>query len=214
MNIQEVYRPILTHFRRKRLRIFYDYFSDISQSTTLLDIGGGLFFWKLAQKEGYPLPKITILNVYPHEGSPLPENVKWVVGDGKKIPFEDGSFDIAFCNSVIEHLYTWNAQLELANEIQRVADSHFIQTPSKAFFFEPHLLTPFIHWLPKEAQKPLLRNFTGWGIITRPSPEECETMLNELRLLTQEEMRQLFPESSIKTERALGWEKSIIALKK
>ena len=36
------------------------------------------------------------------------------------------------------------------------------------FPIEPHVLTPFIHWLPRKLQARLLRNFTVWGLMTRP----------------------------------------------
>jgi len=212
MNIQEIYRPILTHFRRQRLKLFYSYFNQLSESTRLLDVGGGLFFWNLAKTQGFKLPKITIVNIYPNPDE-LPENVTWVVADGKKLPFDDDSFDIAFCNSVIEHVGDWEAQNVFAHEIKRIAPNYFVQTPSKSFPIEPHLLAPFIHWLPKDTQRPLLRNFTGWGIITRPTPEECEQMLQELKLLTRAEMSELFPDSKIEIENSWGLEKSLIAIK-
>ncbi len=212
IDIQEIYRPILTHFRRSRLRKFYELF-EITARTKILDVGGNTFFWDLARSEGLTVPKITIINVYPNL-DPLPENIDWVVGDGKKLPFEDLAFDLAFSNSVIEHLYDWESQVEFANEIPRIASNYFVQTPSKNFIVEPHFITPFIHWLPKNIQKKLVRNFTVWGLITRPTPEHCEKILAELRLLNQEEMVRLFPESKLEIERVLAWEKSIIAIKK
>lgn len=211
MDIQTIYRPILTYFRRQRLRKFYEFFN-ITPNTKILDVGGNTFFWDLARSEGLTVPKITIINVYPNH-DPLPENIEWVVGDGKKLPFADLAFDLAFSNSVIEHLYDWESQVGFANEIKRVASNYFVQTPSKNFIVEPHFITPFIHWLPKNIQKKLVRNFTVWGLITRPTPEYCEQMLAELRLLNGEEMARLFPGSKLEIERVLGWEKSIIAMK-
>jgi len=211
MDIQTIYRPILTYFRRQRLRKFYEFFN-ITPDTKILDVGGNTFFWDLASSQGFTVPKITIINVYPNH-DPLPENIEWVVGDGKKLPFADLAFDLAFSNSVIEHLYDWESQVEFANEIKRVASNYFVQTPSKNFIVEPHFITPFIHWLPKNIQKKLVRNFTVWGLITRPTPEYCQQMLAELRLLNGKEMAKLFPGSKLEIERVLGWEKSIIALK-
>ncbi|MEB3829836.1 methyltransferase domain-containing protein [Phormidium sp. CCY1219] len=211
MNIHQIYRPILTYFRRKRLQKFYHFFF-LDESSKLLDVGGDLFFWNLAKKEGYRLPKVTIVNLYPSE-SELPPNINWVVADGKKLPFKDLEFDIAFSNSVIEHLEDWQSQIDFAKEIKRVAHQYFIQTPSKYFPVEPHFLTPFIHWLPKDLQRPLLRNFTVWGLLTRPSTEYCEKFLTELRLLNKQEMEELFPEGKIIVENSLGLEKSLLAIK-
>ena len=123
------------------------------------------------------------------------------------------AFDLAFSNSVIEHLYDWKSQLEFANEIQRIAPKYFVQTPSKIFPIEPHFLTPFIHYLPKNIQKKLVGNFTVWGMITRSDQEYCRKMVAELRLLNYQEMLQLFPDATIEIEKFVGLEKSIIAIK-
>ncbi len=40
-----------------------------------------------------------------------------------------------------------------------------------------YLITPFVHWLPRRRQRRLLRNFTIWGLITRPMTQQCETFL-------------------------------------
>ncbi|NES06783.1 MAG: class I SAM-dependent methyltransferase [Okeania sp. SIO2F4] len=53
---------------------------------------------------------MTIVNLYSTQVD-LPENITWVVGNGKKLPFENMAFDLAFSNSVIEHLYDWESQL-------------------------------------------------------------------------------------------------------
>jgi hypothetical protein len=178
----------------------------------LLDLGGGLFFWRLAANLQFRLPQITILNVRPC-AEKLPGNMKWVIADGTRLPFRSQSFDVVFCNSVIEHLAEWDAQVQLASEIQRVGRGHFVQTPLKGFPIEPHFIAPGIHWLPAKMQRKLVRNFTPWGWITRPSHEECDRILAELRLLTRKEMAELFPTSDLQVERFGGWPKSVIAVK-
>ncbi|MGB3509688.1 MAG: methyltransferase domain-containing protein [Microcoleaceae cyanobacterium] len=69
---------------------------------------------ELAKNLGLPSPQVTIVNLYSSQVN-VPENITWVVGNGKKLPFENMAFDLAFRNSVIEHLYDWESQLEFAN---------------------------------------------------------------------------------------------------
>jgi hypothetical protein len=85
MNIHSIYRPFLLHFRAKRIRKFYSLFQ-IDQSTTVLDLGGNTFFWRLAETKGLKLPSITIVNLYPPDKK-LPKYIQaWVVA-GQKFAF-------------------------------------------------------------------------------------------------------------------------------
>lgn len=140
-------------------------------------------------------------------------SIGWIIADGRHLPFKDGAFDITYSNSVIEHLGDFASQQALAREITRVGIRHFVQTPSKWFPVEPHLFTPFIHWLPRAVQERLLRNFTVWGLVTRPSRAECIRFLNEVRLLDYQQMKALFPQARILKERVLGITKSFIAVR-
>ncbi len=89
------------------------------------------------------------------------------------------------------------------------ASRFYVQTPNKWFFFEPHLLTPFIHWLPRAAQRRLLRYGTLWGWLHRPSPARVEAHLDEIRLLDEDALRVLFPGATLWRERVLGMTKSL-----
>lgn len=212
MNIHNLYDIFFVYFRTRRLKELYHQLR-IEKGTSVLDVGGSLYWWDLANKMNLPAPQVTILNLY-QGPEQLPPGITWVVGDGKNLPFDDNAFDLVFCNSVIEHLGNWESQQTFASEIMRVGSKHYIQTPNRYFFVEPHLITPFIHWLPQKIQLKLLRNFTLWGIMTRPSQEQCKNFLNEVRLLTESEMARLFSNSEITKEKFCGLTKSIIAVKK
>jgi SAM-dependent methyltransferase len=213
LDMRNFYKPLSIYFRRKRLQMFYQMF-EVKPSTKVLDVGGGATFWLLAEADGFPCPDVTIVNLDPPPADvDLPSHIHWVVADGTQLPFDDGTFDIAFSNSVIEHVGDHEAQVQFADQIRRVAAHYFVQTPSRDFPIEPHVLAPFIHWFPKEIQRLLLRNFTVWGLATRPSPEECEALLNELKLLNHKELHSFFPDSTIQIERFLGIPKSLLAIK-
>ncbi|WP_050785635.1 class I SAM-dependent methyltransferase [Pedosphaera parvula] len=140
-------------------------------------------------------------------------NQEFVQGDGTDLHYEDKSFDIVFSNSVIEHLGTFEKQQAFAREAQRVGRGYWVQTPARECLIEPHYLTPFIHWLSKPVQKRLLRNYTIWGWLQRPSEQTLDSVLAELRLIDRNEFNGMFPQASIWLERMIGLPKSYTAYK-
>jgi hypothetical protein len=135
-------------------------------------------------------------------------------GDGRRLPFADGAFDVAYSNSVIEHVGDGEDQRRFAAEVRRVAARLWVQTPSRWFPVEPHLVAPFVHFLPRRLQHVLARWATPWGWENRPSAEQARAFVDGIRLLTFREMRELFPDCEILRERFLGLTKSFVALRK
>jgi ubiquinone/menaquinone biosynthesis C-methylase UbiE len=194
-------------FRKRRMRFFYRHFR-VEPQTTVLDIGGREFNWTLMPFA----PHVTILNLST-QGT-RSGKFEWVIGDARRLPFPDNAFEIVYSNSVIEHLGNLDDQRQFAAECTRVGRSYFVQTPNRNFLIEPHLLTPFVHWLPKEWQARLLRNFTLWGWITRPDDVARARFINTTRMLTRTEFQSLFPDAEIRSEHFLGLTKCFIAIKK
>lgn len=203
-------RTAFKYFRTRRLRIVYDTFG-ISANTRILDIGGTMTFWSLAEELGLPIPEVTIVNIA-HDTRPLLPTVRWVIADAAKLPFPDQSFDFGFCNSVIEHVGAAKRE-SVAAEIMRVAKCFFVQTPNRGFFFEPHYLTPFIHWTPVRLRPRLVRWFTVLSWLRHLSRERSEELVEEIELLNMSEFKRLFPNAEIRTETFCGWTKSLMAIK-
>ncbi|MFZ0758750.1 MAG: class I SAM-dependent methyltransferase [Candidatus Sulfotelmatobacter sp.] len=210
--MRRLYACFQQRFQPERVRLFYETF-DITEDTKVVDLGGGTFFWQLAQAQGRPVPRVTILNIRPVTG-PLSPCVAAVIGDAKAAPFDDFSFDIAFSNSLIEHLFDWGSQCVFADEVRRLAPNYFVQTPDKHFPVEPHFATPFIHWLPKSLRRQMIRNFTVWGLLNRPSRQNVESAVAEIKLLGPLEISGLFPEAVLKRETFMGLSKSIVAYRR
>jgi methyltransferase family protein len=181
---------------------------EVSARTRILDVGGSMFNWSLLHTR----PRLTIVNIA--LGAGCREAVTSVIGDGRRLPFRDRAFEIVFSNSVIEHVGGRESQDAFAREVRRVGRAYFVQTPNRWFPVEPHWLTPGIHFLPKTWQVRLLRNFSVWGLIVRPTAAECARQVAEVRLLGRKEMRRLFPDAVILTERVFGLSKSLIAMKR
>jgi SAM-dependent methyltransferase len=204
MNIYKLYIPILRHFRKKRMHALELSFK-ISPATRVLDVGGYWMNWTFISCK----PKLTILNLL-NEGRPEP-GVGYVKGDGLSLPFPDQSFDLVYSNSVIEHVGNWEKQMQFASESRRCARSYYIQTPYRWFFFEPHLLTPFVHWFPAKLRKRLF--WVSWRfLLARPTVNEVEDLSN-ISLLSEKQMRILFPDGEIWKEKFLGMTKSLIAVR-
>lgn len=208
---KNLYEPFQRKFRPRRLRLFYSLLG-IGPKTKVLDLGGGAFFWDLALSEGLPLPEVTVLNIRP-AGSQARNYLTWILGDARQTSFEDQSFDVVFSNSLVEHLGNWESQIQFANEVRRLAPRYFVQTPDRHFPVEPHLITPFIHWFPKSMQRRMIRNFSVWGLLTRPSRSACEELWKELALLSARQMKILFPDSRLVVEHFLTLPKSILAIR-
>jgi Methyltransferase domain len=211
MNIHDVYRPFFAHFRSKRLRFLYDTLG-ITASTRVLDVGGTPYFWQLAESLNLPVPLVTMANL--DSGIRGTDRIRAVVADGTRLPFRDKEFDVAFSNSVVEHLGSWEAQIRFANELRRVSVKYFVQTPDKRFPIEPHLITPFVHWLPRSWQLRCLRNFTIWGLMERPSHKRCQDFMDEIQLLDKRGTERLLPDAVVFSEKLFGVPKSVIAIRK
>lgn len=206
MDIYALYNVILRYFRPRRMRKFWHGFN-LTPRMRVLDVGGTWYNWSLLPEH----PRLTILNL-----SLSPDRSRqadWLIADARHLPFKDGAFDVVYSNSVIEHLSNAGNQHLFAAECSRVGQRYYIQTPNRRFPIEPHLITPFIHWLPRRFQRRLLRNMTLWGLLTRPSEQRCDDFMQEIHLLDEYDLKGLFPEAAIWRERFLGLIKSLIAVK-
>jgi hypothetical protein len=186
---------------------------DITNETRILDVGGTPFNWLLLDVR----PRVTIMNM-PRAREAFDARFTLIYADGRQLPFGDRSFDIVFSNSVIEHVGDPESQRRFAQEIARVGRAYWVQTPNRWFPIEPHLLTPFLHFLPAAWQRRIARRFTIWALLERPSPDRwefyIEHYLGDIRLLGAGELRALFPDAVLKRERLCGWTKALIAVVK
>jgi SAM-dependent methyltransferase len=122
----------------------------------------------------------------------------FVRGDARALPFEAGSFEIAYSNSLVEHLDPADRP-RFAAEIRRVARRYWVQTPNRYFLIEPHVLLPGFQFLPEAARKRF------WRLGMPRTPYE------PIELLNAAELRHLFPDAVILRERFAGLTKSLIA---
>jgi hypothetical protein len=200
------------YFRSRRMQLFERTFQ-ITSETRILDVGGSSAIWGMARVQ----PRVVLLNL-PSALERSALGYPQVGADGLQLPFADGSFDIVFSNSVIEHVGSREEQRQFAAEVRRVGRAYWVQTPNRRFPVELHLMLPLVHFLPRRWQRALIYRFTGWEKIVKPSAAErkyyLEHFLNELNLLDRRALGELFPEARIFGERVLGLSKSLIAARR
>ena len=126
---------LASSFRSKRLNLFKGFVAGLPKPVKILDIGGTPEFWKNAGLDAADV-EITLLNLSLVE-TDLP-NVVSIVGDATDLSvFADKTFDIAFSNSVMEHLFSLHNQQKMLEEAQRVSTFHCIHPRTYWFPIEP-----------------------------------------------------------------------------
>ena len=139
-------------------------------SMRILDVGCGA----LGLRAIAPELDITGLDMQARPGYPGP----FVRADASDpLPFADGEFDLAYCNSVIEHVAP-GRRAAFAEQLRRVARGWYAQTPARSFPIEPHSLLPGAHWLPPALRRTYWRlGATGeWEEISLLGRRELEAL--------------------------------------
>jgi len=198
-SIHSVYRQIFKVWRANRFSLFAEALSP-SRNDSLIDVGGYPGYWTSLPPLVARIDSLNLDDVK-YDPSTFPQhNIRVLVGNGCHLEFPDGSYDIAHSNSVIEHVGSWDNQKRFARELRRVGRRLWCQTPARECPIEPHYLAPFVHWLPKWCQRRVLRFFTPWGLISRPTRKQVEDMVEATRLISKREMAELFPDCDIHVE--------------
>jgi ubiquinone/menaquinone biosynthesis C-methylase UbiE len=93
-------------------------------------------------------------------------NIRYEVGDIRKLEYPNDHFDKVFCVSVLEHMTTQTDVMAAAKEMYRVLKpgGHLVLTVDVA---------PFARWSHSIDDKFLQELFGQWGVIVPPRPEEA-----------------------------------------
>jgi Methyltransferase domain len=195
--------------RGKRFERFEALTATLDRPLRILDIGGTHNFWAQRGWAGRDDVDITMVNL--HEEPTGHANLHSMVGDATNLSgIGDGEYDVAFSNSVIEHLFTGEAQAAMAREVQRVAKAYWVQTPNFWFPMEPHFLVPGWHYMPERMRVAIIqRRQCGWR---GPCPDidQARAIVREVRLMRKRELVKLFPDATLYEERFYGLTKSFV----
>jgi len=194
--------PFSQKQRHERMQLFIKKMG-IRGNERIIDLGGTASFWG-----GCPLPlDITIVNL---PGSLIRVNphghhtVTFIEGDACDLPFiSNGNFDIAFSNSVIEHVGPSENQVAFSKEVRRVARRFWVQTPSIWFPIEAHNHMPFWWAYPG----PVKRKFIARWKQKLPAWTE---MIEGTTVIKRKDLEKMFPNGTLWTERFAGFPKSYV----
>jgi hypothetical protein len=224
--LAKLQRAVARRSRRRRAALFFEQLAP-SPDAKVLDLGGGRGAHIAAH---YPQLRRVWVADMDREALAFAERefgFRTILLDGNEhLPVADKSFDIIFCSSVIEHIsgpkdeavalfksdgrrfseFAFGYQKRFAEEIRRVGRSYFVQTPYRYFPVEVHSWLPFAGFLPTPWQWWAIRSI---GRFWRPMRERPDWSL-----LTEKEMRELFPDAQIHGEKALFFTKSLIAIRR
>ena len=225
--LSQIFLQASQRARGRRAATFCNYFGWIGRSTRILDLGsedGSNIHNVLAGLDVTPanvhIADIDAASV--QRGHDRYGYTPIVLSEADSLPFEDRSFDVLYCSSVIEHVTVPKSQVwamrsgrefrqralprqrAFANEIRRVGKSYFVQTPNVHFPIESHTWLPFVGWLPRSLQVATLR-VTNRVWIKRTAPD--------WNLLGPKGMHELFPDAEIVNESVLGLVKSLMAIR-
>jgi hypothetical protein len=201
--------------RQRKLDLFNQFMRPTPQAR-ILDLGGEAAHSPQSHKQlldTYPYRRrVVLVNLHfasvKHAAAVLPE-IAPICGDGLMLPFSDKTFDVCYCNAVVEHLFTWENQQRFAAEIMRVARSWFVTTPNRWFPFEPHLRLPLVTWLPQSWQHRVGYRF-GYNHLAHRYMSGSDR--RDIRLLSCRELRKLFPGSLVLRNRVTGLTPTFIAV--
>ncbi len=203
-----LWRRLQTRIRKRRFTFFRELIASLPRPLAILDVGGTQEFWEKMEFICDDV-EVTLYNLFPiittYPG------LRSQQGDARDMrEFGEQAFDVVFSNSVIEHVGSYKQQQQMAEEVRRIGKRYCVQTPNRYFPVEPHVLLPFFQFLPFGLQVFILFHFRspwGWKIGSR---QEAVDYLQGIRLLTEKELRSLFPEARIYKERFLGMTKSFL----
>lgn len=212
---------LASRFRRKRFRLLEAIIGRIvarKGHARIIDIGGRRDYWALLDPALAPKVSLVLLNLGTElevgraEGDTM--DVSYLEGDGCSMPqFGDASFDLAHSNSVIEHVGSLGNCARFAEEVRRVAEAYYIQTPYLWFPIEPHYGVPFLHWLPSATRAQLHARYRlGYGGRAASYRAALERV-DHVELLDQGAMRALFPDGRLIRERFALMTKSLVMVR-
>lgn len=196
--------------RNKRFEFFSGFCSRLDKPVNILDLGGSDYHWRNSRFRNNKNFQITIVNTEQQNVKDVC-NLSFIKKDARELGyFSEKEYDLVYSNSLFEHINNFDEQKKLAEEIRRIGKHYFIQTPNFYFPLEPHFLFPFFQNLPEAARLKLVQKYDlGW-FKKQTDETKARELINSVRLLKKRELKQMFPDGKVYSEKYLLLNKSFI----
>lgn len=177
---------------------------------TVLDIGGRVASWADAPVRPAHVHLVN-LETPPTD---LPDWAESDQADACDLPaaIRSRRYDLVFSNSVLEHVGGHEQRRRMAAVVRELAPRYWVQTPYRYFPIEPHWVAPGMQFLPVPARVLIARK---WPLAYTPNKpwEQAMRQVLTTELVGRTELRYLFPDATIRSERIAGLTKSLIAIR-
>ncbi len=175
----------------------------------MVDLGGTVDYWLRAPVQ----PRsVHVMNLQSRPDA-VPDWITVEVADATDpaLRHQGVRYDVAYSNSVIEHVGGHDRRTAFAANVAALADRHWIQTPYRYFPIEPHWVCPFMQFLPLRARALLGLH---WPLVHTRHEDMTSSIAAQLsvELLDVTAMRHYFPQSEIIYDRLAGLVKSVVAV--
>lgn len=173
--IHSFYALVFKIWRAKRHTLFLRKMNPDPRKP-ILDVGGYPWFWTSHDACCSHVDTVNLHAVAWDNAKHPDRSFGLIIGNGCALPFKDATYPLAFSNSVIEHVGTWEDQKNFAREIRRVGRSIWVQTPAFECPLEPHFIAPFVHYLPRRLRRFAIRWLTPRGLLDAPGGAEMDEL--------------------------------------
>jgi hypothetical protein len=196
--------------RSRRWNWLVETFPDLDQMS-VIDLGGSLESWVRAPVR----PKhLHVVNLEEQPGD-VPDWAEVDYADACELPgsIRSRRYDLAFSNSVIEHVGGHERRMRFADAVRGLADGYWVQTPYRYFPVEPHWVAPGAQHLPVALRMRLVQR---WPLLhSRPDNRaDALRIVFGTELLDRTQTRYYFPDGIVVGERVMGLTKSLIAIRR
>lgn len=169
----------------------------------VVDLGGSAEAWDLIDPEVLVACRVHVTLIGARAGEGDLSLFSSVAGGVEgSVAFEDNAFDLVCSDGAIERRGEWSLVERFAREIRRLAPRYHVRAP---YQWAPVLpgRAPFSHWLPEGARARAAGGDLGSAM----------RRVQGVRPLDRAQMRWLFPDAELLTNRAFGLPVEIVAVR-